>query len=169
MKKIVKGNDFTLRIPVSKKVNGGIVPFPLTGCTDIKVQLVGSFSILTLAYTLDIEHDNVIIAEVKGDRVKKDIYSLVVSGRKFGNAWQSKEYEQIAIVEYNKDGDTEFETTDEGDNSVEMDTSLVIRGIRATHLAGERTCEYSPESGGHSERGFEERQDRPVGCRKCQR
>lgn len=126
MKKIVKGNDFTLKIPVSKKVNGDIVPFPLTGCTDIKVQLVGSFSILALAYTLDMEHDNVIIADVKGDRVKKDVYSLVVSGRKFGNAWQSKEYEQIAIVEYNKDGDTEFETTDEGDNSVEMDTSLVI-------------------------------------------
>lgn len=126
MKKIVKGNDFTLKIPVSKKVNGDIVPFPLTGCTDIKVQLVGSFSILTLAYTLDMEHDNVIIADVKGDRIKKDVYSLVVSGRKLGNAWQSKEYEQIAIVEYNKDGDTEFGETDEGDNSVEMDTSLVI-------------------------------------------
>ena len=126
MKKIVKGNDFALKIPVSKKVNGDIVPFPLTGCTDIKVQLVGSFSILTLAYTLDMEHDNVIIADVKGDRVKKDVYSLVVSGRKLGNAWQSKEYEQIAIVEYNKDGDTEFGETDEGDNSVEMDTSLVI-------------------------------------------
>lgn len=126
MKKIVRGNDFALKIPVSKKVNGDIVPFPLTGCTDIKVQLVGSFSILTLAYTLDMEHDNVIIADVKGDRVKKDVYSLVVSGRKFGNAWQSKEYEQIAIVEYNKDGDTEFGTTDEGDNSVEMDTAMVI-------------------------------------------
>ena len=126
MKKIVKGNDFALKIPVSKKVNGDIVPFSLTGCTDIKVQLVGSFSILTLAYTLDMEHDNVIIADVKGDRIKKDVYSLVVSGRKLGNAWQSKEYEQIAIVEYNKDGDTEFGETDEGDNSVEMDTSLVI-------------------------------------------
>lgn len=126
MKKIVKGNDFALKIPVSKKVNGDIVPFPLTGCTDIKVQLVGSFSILTLAYTLDMEHDNVIIADVKGDRVKKDVYSLVVSGRKLGNAWKSKEYEQIAIVEYNKDGDTEFGETDEGDNSVEMDTAMVI-------------------------------------------
>lgn len=126
MKKIVRGNDFALKIPVSKKVNGDIVPFPLAGCTDIKVQLVGSFSILTLAYTLDMEHDNVIIADVKGDRVKKDVYSLVVSGRKFGNAWQSKEYEQISIVEYNKDGDTEFGTTDEGDNSVEMDTAMVI-------------------------------------------
>ena len=126
MKKIVKGNDFALKIPVSKKVNGDIVPFPLTGCTDIKVQLVGSFSILTLAYTLDMEHDNVIIADVKGDRIKKDVYSLVVSGRKLGNAWQSKEYEQIAIVEYNKDGDTEFGETDDGDNSVEMDTAMVI-------------------------------------------
>ena len=126
MKKIVKGNDFALKIPVSKKVNGDIVPFPLTGCTDIKVQLVGSFSILTLAYTLDMEHDNVIIADVNGDRIKKDVYSLVVSGRKLGNAWQSKEYEQIAIVEYNKDGDTEFGETDEGDNSVEMDTAMVI-------------------------------------------
>lgn len=126
MKRIVRGNDFALKIPVSKKVGSDMVPFSLTGCTDIKVQLVGSFSMLTLTYSIDMEHDNVIIAEVKGDRIAKDTYSLVVSGRKFGNAWQSKEYEQIEIVEYNKDGDTEFGGTDEGDNSVEMDTSLVI-------------------------------------------
>lgn len=35
MKKIVKGNDFTLRIPVMKMVEGQPQAFPLPACTDI--------------------------------------------------------------------------------------------------------------------------------------
>lgn len=36
MKKIVKGNDFTLRIPVMKMVEGEAQAFPLPACTDYK-------------------------------------------------------------------------------------------------------------------------------------
>lgn len=43
MKKIVRGNDFTLRIPVKKIVNGEQVSFPLTDCTDIAVHVVSKY------------------------------------------------------------------------------------------------------------------------------
>lgn len=43
MKKIVRGNDFTLRIPVKKIVNGEQVSFPLTDCTNIAVHVVSQY------------------------------------------------------------------------------------------------------------------------------
>jgi len=48
-----------------------------------------------------------------------------VKGKKYGISWRSNEYEQIQMVDYNKDGDTAFEP-DEGDDSVEMNTAIVI-------------------------------------------
>lgn len=53
-------------------------------------------------------------------------YAIEVKGKIFGNDWRSNEYPQFAIVANNADADTEFGTTDEGDNSVEMDTAMVI-------------------------------------------
>lgn len=38
MKKIVKGNDFTLRIPVMKMVEGQAQPFPLPACTEVQAH-----------------------------------------------------------------------------------------------------------------------------------
>lgn len=49
-----------------------------------------------------------------------------MKGKIFGNDWRSNEYPQFAIVANNADADTEFGETDEGDNSVEMDTAMVI-------------------------------------------
>ena len=43
MKKIVKGNDFTLKIPVMKMVDGTAKAFPLPACTDIVVQVCIQF------------------------------------------------------------------------------------------------------------------------------
>ena len=43
MKKIVKGNDFTLRIPVMKMVEGQPQAFPLPACTDVVVQVCNQF------------------------------------------------------------------------------------------------------------------------------
>ena len=43
MKKIVKGNDFTLKIPVMKMVDGTAQSFPLPACTDIVVQVCIQF------------------------------------------------------------------------------------------------------------------------------
>lgn len=126
MKKIVKGNDFTLRIPVMKMVEGQAKAFPLPACTDIVVQVCNQFKRIPLAFTIDIKEDNVLLARVEGDKMSLGTYAIEVKGKIFGNDWRSNEYPQFAIVAKNADADTEFGETDEGDNSVEMDTAMVI-------------------------------------------
>ena len=125
MKRIVRGNDFTMRIPVVKIVEGEKVAFPLPGCTDIVVRLCSAYRRLELAYTIDAKEDNVIVARVEGDRIPLGTYALEVRGKIFGNDWRSNEYEQLVIVDNNEKADTEFGKTDEGENSVEMDTAVV--------------------------------------------
>lgn len=122
MKKIVRGNDFTLRIPVRKMVNGEQVAFPLPACTDIQVNIVNQYRRVSLAYTIDTAEDNIILARVEGDAVSVGTYALEVRGKIFGNDWRSKEYEQFCIVDNNASGDTVFN----GEDSVEMNTALVI-------------------------------------------
>lgn len=126
MKKIVKGNDFTLRIPVMKMVEGQLQAFPLPACTDVVVQVCNQFRRTPLAYEIDVKEDNVLLARVEGDKMSIGTYAIEVKGKIFGNDWRSNEYPQFAIVANNADADTEFGTTDEGDNSVEMDTAMVI-------------------------------------------
>lgn len=127
MKKIVRGNDFTLRIPVCKMVNGEQVAFPLPACTDIQVNIVNQYRRVSLAYSIDTAEDNIILARVEGDAVSVGTYALEVRGKIFGNDWRSKEYEQFAIVDNNASGDTAFNgELVEGEDSVEMNTALVI-------------------------------------------
>lgn len=126
MKKIVKGNDFTLRIPVMKMVEGQLRAFPLPACTDVVVQVCNQFRRTPLASSIDVKEDNVLLARVEGDKMSIGTYAIEVKGKIFGNDWRSNEYPQFAIVANNADADTEFGATDEGDNSVEMDTALVI-------------------------------------------
>lgn len=125
MKKIVRGNDFTLRVPVMKIVDGEKVAFPLPGCTDIKVNIVNQYRRIALSYTIDVSEDNVLLARVEGDKVAVGTYALEVKGKIFGNDWRSNEYEQFQIVDNNASGDTVFEPQ-EGEDSVEMDTALVV-------------------------------------------
>ena len=126
MKKIVKGNDFTLRIPVMKMVEGHLQAFPLPACTDVIVQVCNQFRRIPLAFTIDVKEDNVLLARVEGDQMSLGTYAIEVRGKIFGNDWRSNEYPQFSIVAKNADADTEFGETDEGDNSVEMDTAMVI-------------------------------------------
>lgn len=127
MKKIVRGNDFTLRIPVRKIVNGEQVAFPLPACTDIVVNIVNQYRRVALSYTIDTADDNIINARVEGDAVSVGTYALEVRGKIFGNDWRSKEYEQFAIVDNNALGDTVFNgELIEGEDSVEMNTALVV-------------------------------------------
>lgn len=126
MKKIVKGNDFTLRIPVMKIVEGQAQAFPLPACTDVMVQVCNQFRRIPLAFTIDVKEDNVLLARVEGDKMSLGTYAIEVKGKIFGNDWRSNEYPQFALVAKNADADTEFGETDEGDNSVEMDTAMVI-------------------------------------------
>lgn len=125
MKKIVRGNDFTMRIPVRKIVNGEQVRFPLPACTDIAVNLVSAYKRTALVYNVAVADDSVIEARVEGDRISVGTYALEVRGKIFGNDWRSNEYEQVRIVDNNASGDTAFEPQ-EGEDSVEMDTALVI-------------------------------------------
>lgn len=126
MKKIVKGNDFTLKIPVMKMVEGQAQAFPLPACTDIVVQVCNQFKRIPLAFEIDVKEDNVLLARVEGDKMSLGTYAIDVKGKIFGNDWRSNEYPQFAIVANNADADTTFGETDEGDNSVEMDTAMVI-------------------------------------------
>lgn len=126
MKKIVKGNDFTLKIPVMKMVEGQAKAFPLPACTDVVVQVCNQFKRIPLAFEIDVKEDNVLLARVEGDKVSLGTYAIEVKGKIFGNDWRSNEYPQFAIVANNADADTTFGETDEGDNSVEMDTAMVI-------------------------------------------
>ena len=126
MKKIVKGNDFTLKIPVMKMVEGQPQAFPLPACTDVVVKVCNQFRRIPLAFTIDVKEDNVLLARVEGDRMGIGTYAIEVKGKIFGNDWRSNEYPQFAIVSKNADADTEFGETDDGDNSVEMDTAMVI-------------------------------------------
>lgn len=127
MKKIVRGNDFTLRIPVCKIVNGEQVAFPLPACTDIIVNIVNQYRRVSLAYSIDTTEDNIINARVEGDAISVGTYALEMRGKIFGNDWRSKEYEQFAIVDNNASGDTAFNgELIEGEDSVEMNTALVI-------------------------------------------
>ena len=125
MKKIVRGNDFTLRIPVRKMVNGESFAFPLPGCTDLTVNIVNSYRRVSLSYTIDVKEDNVLNARVEGDKLACGVYALEVKGKLFGNDWRSNEYEQFGIVDNNAAGDTVFEPQ-EGEDSVEMDTAMVV-------------------------------------------
>ena len=126
MKKIVKGNDFTLRIPVMKMVEGQAQAFPLPACTDVVVQVCNQFRRIPLAFEIDVKEDNVLLARVEGDKLNLGTYAIEVKGKIFGNDWRSNEYPQFSIVDKNTDADTEFGETDDGDNSVEMDTAMVI-------------------------------------------
>lgn len=115
-----------MRIPVVKIVEGEKVAFPLPGCTDIVVRLCSAFRRYELTHTIDAKDDNVLLARVEGDKIPLGTYALEVRGKIFGNDWRSNEYEQVAIVDRNADADTELGETDEGENSVEMDTAVVV-------------------------------------------
>ena len=109
-----------------KMVEGRPQAFPLPACTDVVVQVCNQFKRIPLAFEIDVKEDNVLLARVEGDKMSLGTYAIEVKGKIFGNDWRSNEYPQFAIVSNNADADTEFGTTDEGDNSVEMNTAMVI-------------------------------------------
>lgn len=120
MKKIVRGNDFTLRIPVKKIVNGEQVSFPLTDCTDIAVHIVSKYKRTALPFSIDKESNDVLLADVDGTTLSLGTYALEVTGVSEGANWRSYEYEQFAIVDNNASSDTVFEdNTTDGDTNIE--------------------------------------------------
>ena len=126
MKHITKGNDFTMRIPVVRIYNGERIPMPLPACTDIIVNICSPYRRISLAYSIDVAEDNVILAKVEGDQLYVGRYALEVKGKIGGVDWRSNEYEQIAIVDNNASADTSFDVTEEGEDSLLMDTAVAI-------------------------------------------
>ena len=126
MKHITKGNDFLMRIPVVRVYNGERIPMPLPACTDIIVNICSPYRRISLAYTIDVTEDNVILAKVEGDQLYVGKYALEVKGKIGGVDWRSNEYEQIAIVDNNASADTSFGVTEEGEDSLLMDTAVAI-------------------------------------------
>lgn len=145
MKKIVRGNDFTMRIPVRKIVNGEQVKFPLPACTDIAVNLVNAYRRTALVYNVAVADDSVIEARVDGDHISVGKYALEVRGKLFGNDWRSNEYEQVQIVDNNASSDTVFEPS-EGEDSVEMDTAVVVLPPTADTEALIAACKEATEA-----------------------
>ena len=126
MKHITKGNDFQMRIPVVRIYNGERIPMPLPACTDIVVNICSPYRRISLAYSIDVAEDNVILAKVEGDQLYVGRYALEVKGKIGGVDWRSNEYEQIAIVDNNASADTSFDVTEEGEDSLLMDTAVAI-------------------------------------------
>ena len=126
MKHITKGNDFLMRIPVVRVYNGERIPMPLPACTDIIVNICSPYRRISLAYSIDVTEDNVILAKVEGDQLYVGKYALEVKGKIGGVDWRSNEYEQIAIVDNNASADTSFDVTEEGEDSLLMDTAVAI-------------------------------------------
>lgn len=125
MKKIVRGNDFTLRVPVRKIVGGEAEKFPLPACEEVEVNLVNAFRRRRMAHTIGVEDDSLLDVRVKSSEMALGAYALEVKGKLFGCSWRSNEYEQIMLVDNNASGDTAFESQ-EGEDSVEMDTAVVV-------------------------------------------
>lgn len=126
MKHITKGNDFMMRIPVVRIYNGERIPMPLPACTDVIVNICSPYRRISLAYSIDVAQDNVILAKVEGDQLYVGRYALEVKGKIGGTDWRSNEYEQIAIVDNNASADTSFDVTEEGEDSLLMDTAVAI-------------------------------------------
>lgn len=126
MKHITKGNDFIMRIPVVRIYNGERIPMTLPACTDIIVNICSPYRRISLAYSIDVAEDNVILAKVEGDQLYVGRYALEVKGKIGGVDWRSNEYEQIAIVDNNASADTSFDVTEEGEDSLLMDTAVAI-------------------------------------------
>lgn len=125
MKKIVRGNDFTMRVPVRKIVGGEVEKFPLPACEEVEVNLVNAFRRRRMAHTIGVEDDSLLEVRVKSSEMALGAYALEVKGKLFGCSWRSNEYEQIQLVDNNASGDTAFEPQ-EGEDSVEMDTAVVV-------------------------------------------
>lgn len=125
MKKIVRGNDFTLRVSVRKIVGGEAEKFPLPACEEVEVNLVNAFRRRRMAHTIGVEDDSLLEVRVQSTEMALGAYALEVRGKLFGCSWRSNEYEQIMLVDNNAQGDTVFDPQ-EGEDSVEMDTAVVV-------------------------------------------
>lgn len=114
-KKILRGNDITLRIPVQRITDGEGEPFPLSSSTDIAVSLVNPYKRYLLTHSIDTDDDSIITARVEGDQMPCGHYALEVKGRLLGNDWRTATAGVLEIVEFTDSlGDIVDDTLDMG-------------------------------------------------------
>lgn len=101
-KRIVKGNDFYIHIPMRKFVDGTREPFSLSSCRGVTVSLVSAYRCYVLDRTISKTDDSVIIARVEGDKIPCGVYAVEVRGKLNGDDWRSFEYDKIEIVHNNE-------------------------------------------------------------------
>lgn len=110
---------------VRKIVGGEAEKFPLPACEEVEVNLVNAFRRRRMAHTIGVEDDSLLEVRVQSTEMALGAYALEVRGKLFGCSWRSNEYEQIMLVDNNAQGDTVFDPQ-EGEDSVEMDTAVVV-------------------------------------------
>ena len=65
-----------MRIPVVRVYNGERIPMPLPACSDIVVNICSPYLCISLAYSIDVAEDNVILAKVEGEQLYVGKYAL---------------------------------------------------------------------------------------------
>lgn len=126
MNRIVRGNDFMLRVPLARCVNGVTEAFDLSLCTDIAVSICNSYKRMPLVFSMDESEKNVLMARVEGDMLSLGTYSLEVKGKLNGNDWRSFEENIFEIVNDNASADSNLEKDDK------VDVAMVI--VSPDHL-----------------------------------
>ncbi len=141
---IVRGNDFKLRIPITRhalQVNGTVEEreFSVESAQVLKVFLEScDCHAVELPWTQDVEHDGTIIADVDG-RIGLGTYNLIIAGISNGNKFRSKERRQLRIVDNNERANI-WPIEYDGFESYSLDTMVVLDcrgrdGLSAYELA----------------------------------
>lgn len=101
IRKIVRGNDFYLRIPLRRIADGTRVPFPILSSNNVAVSLVNQYRRYLLDRKTDPSDSSVILARVEGEQIPCGRYALEVKGKLLGDDWRTAECGVIEIVEWN--------------------------------------------------------------------
>lgn len=133
MRKILRGNDFVLRIKLNRVTPEGTEGFKLTDCSGLTVRLVGAFRRYVLESVVSEDDASVLLARVEGDKVALGVYGVEVVGRIGGDDWRSYKCGQVGIVECEEDadlGDGEDGNLFEGLPLVSLEDAEVLTGVK---------------------------------------
>lgn len=95
MKKIVKGNDFLMKITISNLQTNE--EFDLTKCENISVGLTQGYYVYD-CNILQIDTD-ILWVRVEGDEIKSGIFGISIKGKYNSNDWRFTDNKSIEIVE----------------------------------------------------------------------
>lgn len=101
MKKVVRGNDFTLVAHISRIVDFIEEDIPLLECTDVKVSLNGAYKKHDLKWRVVDGNDSLMTVNVDGDALGVGTYNLEVTGKWNNEKWRCYLCNQVQIVNCN--------------------------------------------------------------------